>query len=67
MIEEVESSELERQSLEQRSQMHNDELLSIEQELRSLQQSNQFYEQRIQELNRGIEDRDSRIMELVEQ
>ena len=67
MVEEVESAELERQTLERRSQLHIDELMSFEQEIKSLQESNRFFEDRIQELNRDIQDRDTRIRNLLEE
>ena len=54
MIEEVESSELERQTVEQRNQLYSDEMMSLEQELKNLKESNTYFETRIHELNRGI-------------
>lgn len=67
MIEEVESSELERQTVEQRNQLYSDEMMSLEQELKNLKESNTYFETRIHELNRSIEERDRRILELAQE
>ena len=46
--------------------MQNDELINLEQELTSLQRNNQYYESKVSQLNRHIEEKDSRIKDLIE-
>lgn len=64
MQDEMMAIELERQTIEQQSIINNEEMLMLRHEIRSIKQTNHVLEEKLQELNKDITDRDSTINEL---
>lgn len=64
MQEELEAIELERQTIEEQGRINDEEMLKLRQELRSVKESNQSLEERLQEINKDIEDKDQILQEL---